>query len=342
MVSYFNFFNAFEFEHSVFLFSFVAIVIIAILVIPFIVLLTASPFCEIRRYKEEECFLDEHAVLRPFPSLLEKWSVNLTVIVPAYNEETRLRPMLDETLLFLIERQKQNPRFSFEIIVINDGSTDQTATVAFEYTKRYGSDVVRILNLSKNRGKGGAVRLGMLSARGVVILFADADGATKFSDISKLEAELENIIKINYTKNPEKVNCSLAIVCGSRAHLEKDAIANRSYFRTILMYGFHFLVWIFTVNLVKDTQCGFKMLTREAAVQCFYNVHVERWAFDVELLYVAHRFHIPVSEVAVQWTEIEGSKIVPVFSWLQMALDLFLIWFRYLIGAWDVSLVEKR
>lgn len=339
MLSYFNYFNTFE--HSVLLFSLVAVVIVAILVVPFVVLLTASPFCEIKRFKEEECYLDEHAVLQPFPSLLEMWSVNLTVVVPAYNEEARLQPMLEECLSFLVERQQQNPGFSFEIIIVNDGSKDRTAAVAAEYTREHGSDVIRVLNLSKNRGKGGAVRLGTLSARGAVILFADADGATKFADIVKLEKELQSVIQVDYTKNPEKVDQSVAIVCGSRAHLEKEAIASRSYFRTFLMYGFHFLVWLFTVHTIRDTQCGFKMFTREAAVQCFNNIHVERWAFDVELLYVAHRFHIPVSEVAVNWMEIEGSKIVPVFSWLQMALDLFLIWFRYFIGAWDVSLVRK-
>ncbi len=325
------------FEPSVLLFSIITVIIIFVLILPFVILVTTSSFSEIARYKEEELFRDENNDFQTFPSILDPCSVNLSIIVPAYNEEVRLKPMLEETLSFLYERQMQFPDYKFEIIIVNDGSKDRTSMVAFEYTKLYGSDKVRVLNLIKNRGKGGAVRLGMLSARGSVVLFADADGATKFSDISKLEDDLRNLIHVDYVRFPEKVNRALAVVCGSRAHLEKEAVATRSFFRTILMYGFHTLVWLFTVNTIKDTQCGFKMFTREAAVLCFHNLHVERWAFDVELLYIAHRFHIPVAEVAVNWQEIEGSKIVPVFSWLQMAWDLFIIWFRYFLGAWDVT-----
>lgn len=336
-VMYFFFEHFSIIERTVFLFSVITFVIIFILVIPFLLFLTTSPSYEIKRCKEEEGFIDENSVFQQFPSILDNWEVNLSIVIPAYNEEMRLKPMLDEALFFLNERYKENPKFKFEIIIVNDGSTDKTSVIAAEYVKLLGSNKVRVLNLTKNRGKGGAVRLGVLSARGSVILFADADGATKFSDIVKLEENLRNIVHVDYIKNPGQINNSLAIVCGSRAHLEKDAIAKRSYFRTFLMCGFHFLVWLFTVNSLKDTQCGFKMFTREAAIQCFYNLHVEKWAFDVELLYIAHRFHIPVTEVPVNWMEIDGSKIVPVLSWVQMALDLFLIWFRYIFGVWDVT-----
>lgn len=171
---------------------------------------------------------------------------------------------------------------------------------------------------------------GMLSARGYRLLFADADGATKFADFEKLETEMRKLMPPDEWENP-------AIVIGSRAHLEKDAIASRSLFRTILMHGFHFLVWLFAVRGIKDTQCGFKLLTRSAAQHLFNLLHVERWAFDVELLFLAQSLKIPIEEVCVNWTEIEGSKITPVWTWLQMGCDLFLIWFRYAIGAWHIS-----
>lgn len=108
----------------------------------------------------------------------------------------------------------------------------------------------------------------MLSARGSKLLFADADGATKFSDYEKLSKVLEKL-----TENDKQ----MAMAIGSRAHLEKEAIAVRSTFRTILMYGFHFLVWLFAVRSIRDTQCGFKLLTRSAAKVLFKNLHVERW-----------------------------------------------------------------
>ncbi|WAQ98281.1 ALG5-like protein [Mya arenaria] len=225
--------------------------------------------------------------------------------------------MMDEALEFLDDKQKKNPSYSYEVIVVNDGSTDKTSEVALEYTKKYGSDKVRVLTLEKNRGKGGAIRLGMFVARGQYILFADADGASKFSDLIKLEKLMSEM------RNSENM-------------------AVRSMFRTFLMYGFHFLVYFLCVRGIKDTQCGFKLLTRDAALLLFSNLHVERWAFDVDLLYLAQRFKIPIGEVAINWQEIEGSKMIPVWSWLQMGRDLLLIRLRYVLGAWRINTDIKK
>lgn len=168
----------------------------------------------------------------------------------------------------------------------------------------------------------------MQSARGKYLLFADADGATTFSDYSKLEEEMKILLGKPYEWQKS------GIVIGSRAHLEVEAIATRSLFRTILMHGFHLLVWMFAVRRIRDTQCGFKLFTRAAAERLFNLMHVERWAFDVEVLFLAQTLGIPIVEICVAWTEIEGSKITPVWTWVQMGRDLFLIWFRYWIGAW--------
>jgi len=248
----------------------------------------------------------------------EKSLVYLSVIVPAYNEEQRLPKMLDETLEYL-ERQK----FSYEIIVVDDGSKDSTSSVVEEFSKRTGDDKIKLLKLKKNRGKGGAVRLGVLSSSGEFILFADADGATKFEDFQKLEQCL-------------KTNDEQLVAIGSRAHMEKDAIASRSLFRTLLMYGFHFIVWFFTVRSVRDTQCGFKLFRRKTAIQLFNSIHVEGWAFDVELIYLLEYLKVNVNEIAVNWVEVDGSKIVPVFSWIAMGLDVLKISFMYTIGAWQL------
>jgi dolichyl-phosphate beta-glucosyltransferase len=109
----------------------------------------------------------------------------------------------------------------------------------------------------------------MQSSRGRFLLFADADGATKFSDYTKLENSLLKTSKKDWKTE--------AIAIGSRAHLEKESTATRSLFRTILMHGFHLLVWLFAVRTIKDTQCGFKLLTRSAARRIFEIMHVERW-----------------------------------------------------------------
>lgn len=139
--------------------------------------------------------------------------IYLSVVVPAYKEEKRLPKMMDETIPYLKERSKRDKSFTWEIIIVDDGSNDGTSEVALSYSKIEGSDRVRLLKLEKNVGKGGAVRKGMLVSRGKYRLMADADGATKFSDIEKLEESL---------KNTEKDGHGISI--GSRAHLEENVV----------------------------------------------------------------------------------------------------------------------
>ncbi|XP_075562785.1 dolichyl-phosphate beta-glucosyltransferase isoform X3 [Pelecanus crispus] len=258
---------------------------------------TARKMPALHRHEEEKFFVNAEGRKESVPSIHDPPTRELSVVVPSYNEEDRLPLMMDEALDYLEKRQKQDPSFTYEVIVVDDGSKDQT-------TK------------------------GVFSSRGKKILMADADGATKFADIEKVEEGLKNL---------QPWPNQMAISCGSRAHLEKDSIAKRSYFRTLLMYGFHFLVWFLCVKEIRDTQCGFKLLTREAALRTFSTLHIERWAFDVELLYIAQHLGIPIAEVAVNWTEIEGSKLVPFWSWLQMGRDLLFIRLRYMTGAWQLE-----
>uniref|UniRef100_A0A2I3T821 Dolichyl-phosphate beta-glucosyltransferase n=1 Tax=Pan troglodytes TaxID=9598 RepID=A0A2I3T821_PANTR len=273
-----------------------------VVLISIVAFTTATKMPALHRHEEEKFFLNAKGQKETLPSIWDSPTKQLSVVVPSYNEEKRLPVMMDEALSYLEKRQK------------------------------YGSDKVRVITLVKNRGKGGAIRMGIFSSRGEKILMADADGATKFPDVEKLEKGLNDL---------QPWPNQMAIACGSRAHLEKESIAQRSYFRTLLMYGFHFLVWFLCVKGIRDTQCGFKLFTREAASRTFSSLHVERWAFDVELLYIAQFFKIPIAEIAVNWTEIEGSKLVPFWSWLQMGKDLLFIRLRYLTGAWRLEQTRK-
>ena len=138
------------------------------------------------------------------------------------------------------------------------------------------------------------------------------------------------------------LNTNMGISAGSRAHLQDDAVASRTVIRNILMWGFHVFVQVVGgVSDVKDTQCGFKLFTRKAAAAVFKNMNVERWAFDVEIFVIANILGIKACEVAVNWQEIDGSKLVPIYSWLEMAKDLAMIRARYLIGAWSVNVKEE-
>ncbi|XP_036994636.2 dolichyl-phosphate beta-glucosyltransferase isoform X1 [Artibeus jamaicensis] len=389
-----------------------------LILISFVAFITAREMPPLHRHEKEKFFLNAKGHKEALPGIGDPPTKQLSVVVPSYNEEKRLPVMMDEALGYLEERRRRDPTFTYEVIVVDDGSKDQTSKVAFEYCRRHGSDKVRVITLAKNRGKGGAVKMGVFSSRGEKILMADADGATRFADVEKLEQGLDGLQPWPVEGGAEPCSavptawelevrpglciqehppCSaaawlalredsqlpapddtgvgrteevgrpgelparppgrrrgvsvllvmvpgclptwggMAVACGSRAHLQEESVAQRSYFRTLLMYGFHFLVWFLCVRGIRDTQCGFKLLTREAATRTFSSLHVERWAFDVELLYIAQRFRIPVAEVAVAWTEVEGSKLVPFWSWLQMGRDLLLIRLRYATGAWRLG-----
>ena len=318
--------------YSVLLYLFLTLLILFLLVYIFL-RATTSPQPNLLRHALEKSFVDPSTRERiPFPSINDPASLDLSVVVPSYNEEKRLPVMLDESLEYFQSRVKRDPDFSFEIIVVDDGSKDQTSEVALEYSSRYGCDKIRVLTLTRNRGKGGAVRLGTLSTRGRLVLFADADAATDIKDLDRVEKRLRDITNKD----------GLGISIGSRAHLQEDAVAKRSMLRNLLMYGFHLCVYLLCVKNIKDTQCGFKLFTRETAARVFPCIHVERWAFDVEVLYIAQRLRIPIEEVAVNWKEVDGSKIVPFFSWLQMARDIFFIRMRYTFALWNYNLPTKK
>jgi len=298
------------------------LVLFCLTLICIVVKLTTQPLPNILNFDQEKTFKTSKSgsVMEKFPSLDSPATLKLSVIVPAYNEQLRLPKMLDECLEFLEARNS-----SYEVIIVDDGSKDTTTEVGLDYVEKYGSEKVRVLTLAKNRGKGGAVRMGMLKARGESLLFADADGATTFEDVIKLEESLAKIESGGH-----------GIVCGSRAHLEEESIASRTVLRTILMYGFHACVWLFAVKTVKDTQCGFKLMKRKTAQILFTTLHIERWAFDVEMLKITEMLELPIGEVSVRWVEIDGSKLNPLVDAVKMFRDIALLWLRYAIGAWKL------
>eukprot|EP00386_Alphamonas_edax_P001091 GDKI01003183.1.p1 GENE.GDKI01003183.1~~GDKI01003183.1.p1 ORF type:complete len:357 (+),score=90.89 GDKI01003183.1:209-1279(+) len=285
----------------------------------------------------------------PAALLYQNSAVTLSVVVPAYNEKDRLPVMLQECVQFLKERsQKSSGTFTWEVVVVDDGSRDNTFDVAASSaaslgvcanpntlpadTHTQGGGVIRCIKLVRNRGKGFAVRMGMHAARGQFLLMADADGASKFADLQKLEACIGPLATRAGDTTPTG-----GVVFGSRSHLMQDAVAKRKWYRNILMYGFHFLVKCIVGGGIKDTQCGFKLFSREAARVLFSSVHDSRWAFDVELLIVAQRMGYKVNEVAVRWEEIPGSKMNLAAASLQMARDMFMIRLLHTIGVWGPS-----
>jgi dolichyl-phosphate beta-glucosyltransferase len=255
-----------------------------------------------------------------FASVFDDRSLYVSFVVPAYNEEQRIPKMLDETIEYLEGRARKNQRFTYEIIVVDDGSTDKTAELVKKYSEKNAN--VLLLRQPHNMGKGAAIQAGCLHARGELVLMIDADGATKIDEFQNLENEIKKLMKNNRE----------AIVVGSRAEADK---ATRTPIRRFLGWAMHVLIVISGVRGINDTQCGFKLFSREACRWLFMNQHVQRWCFDPELLVIGRKRGMKISEIPVEWNEIEGSKMK--FSGMvKMAIDLVKIAIYHRTGLWTI------
>ncbi|XP_073314887.1 uncharacterized protein [Primulina huaijiensis] len=195
------------------------------------------------------------------PHVLDPAEKYISFIVPAYNEEYRLPGALDETLNYLKERSAKDNSFSYEVVIVDDGSADGTRRVAFEYVKRYTIDNIRVILLGRNHGKGEAIRKSVLHSRGELILMLDADGATKVSDLEKLENQILALAMEEHKFGDSRASDSTKRISdvpiaafGSRAHLEEKALATRKWYRNFLMKGFHLVVLLAAGSEIRDTQ----------------------------------------------------------------------------------------
>ncbi len=235
-------------------------------------------------------------------------TLHLSVVVPAFNEERRLPPTLIDMIDFLDGRGDR-----YEIIVVNDGSTDQTSSVVRKI-QRLSPHLV-LIEQPRNGGKGLAVRTGALAAKGEWVLMADADGATPFQELLRLERALAE---------------GADVAIGSRALYSQDTAIKTSFHRRAMGRIFNGLVNLLLVPGIADTQCGFKIFTRSAAQFLFQRLRSERFSFDVELLLIAKCAGMKIQEVPVNWHNIPDSKISLFKDSLVMFLDIlkFRFWHR--------------
>jgi dolichyl-phosphate beta-glucosyltransferase len=213
--------------------------------------------------------------------------IRYSVVIPAFNEADRLPPYLEEVVGFFDGRGEP-----YEVVVVDDGSTDATVAAVRAMAARHPA--VRVLQLGRNRGKGAAVRAGMLSATGELRLFADADGATPIAEVKRLEPALA---------------AGADVVIGSRA-LDDQAVAVRARpHRVAAGRVFNWLVARLGLREVADSQCGFKLFRAAAAERLFRRLDTPGFGFDVELLLRAQAGGCRVAEVAVNWADQAGSKV---------------------------------
>ncbi|UYQ63485.1 dolichyl-phosphate beta-glucosyltransferase [Streptomyces peucetius] len=219
-------------------------------------------------------------------------SVDLSVVVPAYNEEARLRPTLDAICAYL--RAEPDRWGEWELIVVDDGSTDATAKIAQEAASE--EPRIQLVSSGTNRGKGSALRLGVLASYGRRVLITDADLATPVEELDRLEAELES---------------GGAAAIGSRAHPDAQIGVHQRRVREWLGRMGNRLIRAVAVPGIRDTQCGFKLFDGDKARAAFADSRLDGWAIDVEVLRFFRCQRWSVTEVPVRWSHVAGSKVKP-------------------------------
>jgi dolichyl-phosphate beta-glucosyltransferase len=227
---------------------------------------------------------------------------SISIVIPAYNEEKRLPATLASVLLYL----KSRPWRFAEILVVDDGSADGTARVAEEAGR--ANPLVGLVKNPGNRGKGYSVRHGVLESRGEWVLFTDAD-------LSAPIAELDKLMEAAAARGA-------AVAIGSRA-LDRSLIGvHQSSFREYAGRVFNLMMRLLTGLPFQDTQCGFKLFERQVAREAFSRQRLERFGFDVEVLFIARRLGARCIEVPVRWNHSEGTKVSMFRDSLNMFLDL--------------------
>jgi dolichyl-phosphate beta-glucosyltransferase len=224
---------------------------------------------------------------------------DISIVIPAYNESERILPTLGAMAVVV-----SSLGYSWEVIVSDDGSSDNTVQLAEEL----GWKNLRVIRHT-NTGKGGAVKRGVLASRGRYVLFADADNSTPIEELSHMLAKLDE---------------GYDIAIGSRAAAGAK-VENKSALRHLVSWSLRKVAAYFSGIKVSDTQCGFKLFTREAAHALFTRQKMLGFSFDLELIYLATKFGYRIAEVPVHWFDAPGSKVDSVRDSVRFFRDIFAV-----------------
>ena len=237
-------------------------------------------------------------------------------MIPAYNEGARLGPTLDRVLDFL---RQQN--WDAEVIVVDDGSRDNTADLVRQYAERSGN--VRLVQNPGNHGKGYSVRNGVLHAQGSLVLFTDADLSSPIEEAPKLLQALQD---------------GADVAIGSRWLRTELQTQRQSVARQVMGRAFNVLLRILLRLPFKDTQCGFKAFRRSAAKALFPLQKIEGWGFDPEILFLACKLNLKVAEVPVVWAHDEGTRINPLADGSKMVMEMMRIRWYSITGRYGETI----
>src|SRR5271165_519401 len=241
------------------------------------------------------------------------YDMTYSIVIPAYNESARLGATLEKVLAYVRQRA-----WDAEVIVVNDGSRDNTAEIVRAFAK--DNSAVRLVENPGNRGKGYSVRNGMLNAHGEIILFSDADLSSPIEEMPKLLQALA---------------AGADIAIGSRWLKVELQTQRQSLHRQLFGRIFNLLLRMILGLQFADTQCGFKAFTRRAAQTILPLQRIERWGFDPEILFLARKFGFRVAEVPVLWGHSGGTRIHPLIDGSRMFEEMLRIRWYDATGKYD-------
>lgn len=257
--------------------------------------------------------------------------VDLTLLIPCYNETKRLPKMIETTVKLINSNSTFNNK-QVQIIMVNDGSKDNTWELIKETVKKYENNLLVGLNYQKNGGKGYAVRSGMKHSKGEFVLMVDADGAT---DVNEIPRFYNLIIDKLRNKLPNEQD---PIIIGSRNIINDEKEANRTLIRKLpSMVNSFFVKNLIRIKGIKDTQCGFKIFTQNGKNFLFSKMHLNRWAFDVELLYLAQANNFLITEEPINWQEMAGGSLNLLSAPISFFRDYFGILTFYAVKYWKTK-----
>lgn len=251
----------------------------------------------------------------------------LSIVVPAYNEASRLPATLERIAEYLSTRD-----FSYELIVVDDGSKDKTREMVREFQTRF--DWLRLLTYDElngrvaNRGKGFAVRQGVLHAQGRDVLFSDADLSTPIEEIERLLPPIS------------RGDCDITIA--SRALPESNLSVHQPWYREWMGRTFNRFVQRVIHTDIVDTQCGFKAFRGDAAKRIFRLAQIDGFGFDTEILWLAQKFNLRVREIPVTWHHKDDSRVNPLSAPFSMMSELVQVRLNDLRGAYEENAGEKN
>jgi glycosyltransferase involved in cell wall biosynthesis len=245
-----------------------------------------------------------------------------SIVIPAYNERLRIIATLD-AVVACVRRQQ----WDVEVIVVNDGSTDETADLVNDFARH--APEVRLMQNPSNCGKGYSVRNGLLHANGEIVMFTDADLSAPIDEAERLFAAIE------------QQGADIAI--GSRWLATSRQTHRQPLYRQIFGRCFNALTRMVMRLPYADTQCGFKAFTRDAAQTVFQLQTIERWGFDPEILFIARKRGFKVKEVPVSWAHDARSRISYLRDGLQMLKELAIVRWNAILGRYgrDITVVDR-